>query len=55
MSNESEQTRHVARPDPARPSEDELEQEFYTALRAAGASPEDAQTCVRCAAPDSAR
>lgn len=55
MSNESQQTRHAAQPDAARLSEDELEQEFYTALRAAGASPEDAQTCVQCAAPAAER
>lgn len=28
-------------------AEDELEQEFYTALRAAGASPEDARSCLQ--------
>ncbi len=35
--------------------EDDLEQEFYTALRAAGASPEEAQSCLRCGTPDAGR
>lgn len=55
MSNESQETRQVPQPDAAGPSEDELEQEFYTALRAAGASPEEAQTCMQCAAPVAGR
>ena len=35
--------------------QDELDQEFYTALRAAGASPEEAQSCVRTDATPLAR
>lgn len=55
MSTESQKTPQVPQPEAGQPSEDALEQEFYTALRAAGASPEDAQTCVRCAAPVAGR
>lgn len=33
---------------------DDLEQEFYTALRAAGASAEDARSCIQAAVPAAA-
>jgi hypothetical protein len=36
-------------------SPDEVDQEFYTALRAAGASPEEAQSCLQAGLPTAAR